>query len=62
MEARFVDQQYLVGQERRDFAATIGLDEFQVKIWWQNRRIKTRRLQHEANAAVIEASRRRFGI
>jgi hypothetical protein len=30
MESRFAQQQYLVGQERRNFAHAIGLDEFQV--------------------------------
>ncbi|CAF0856450.1 unnamed protein product [Didymodactylos carnosus] len=43
LEAEFEKQQYMVGNERYYLATTLNLSEAQVKVWFQNRRIKWRR-------------------
>ncbi|CAF1934910.1 unnamed protein product [Rotaria magnacalcarata] len=43
LEVEFQKQQYMVGSERLYLANALHLSEAQVKIWFQNRRIKWRR-------------------
>ncbi|RMZ93093.1 homeobox not2 [Brachionus plicatilis] len=45
LEEEFLRQQYMVGSERSYLANSLGLTESQVKIWFQNRRIKWRKCQ-----------------
>uniref|UniRef100_A0A8C6J0F0 Uncharacterized protein n=1 Tax=Melopsittacus undulatus TaxID=13146 RepID=A0A8C6J0F0_MELUD len=53
LEQEFLKQQYMVGTERVDLAATLHLTETQVKVWFQNRRIKWRKQSMEQKAAKL---------
>ncbi|XP_074847752.1 homeobox protein not2-like [Carettochelys insculpta] len=53
LEQEFLKQQYMVGTERVDLAATLHLTETQVKVWFQNRRIKWRKQNLEQKKAQL---------
>ncbi|XP_022289423.2 uncharacterized protein LOC111101275 [Crassostrea virginica] len=53
LEAEFEKQQYMVGTERYYLACSLNLTEAQVKVWFQNRRIKWRKQTLEQQQAKL---------
>ncbi|XP_032523399.2 homeobox protein Nkx-2.3-like [Danaus plexippus] len=45
LEVRFIAQKYLTAPEREQLAKTLNLSPTQVKIWFQNRRYKSKRIK-----------------
>ncbi|GAB6027639.1 hypothetical protein CHUAL_001880 [Chamberlinius hualienensis] len=54
LEHEFSKQQYMVGRERLEFASSLNLTDSQVKVWFQNRRIKCRKQYHGNYQAQTE--------
>ncbi len=55
LENSFEQNQYSVGEERKQLAEFLGLSETQIKVWYQNRRTKYKRIRKEAEEDAREA-------
>jgi hypothetical protein len=56
LEIEFEKSQYMVGGERDELAKLLYLSPNQVKVWFQNRRIKYRKQHHEETQKRLAAS------
>ncbi|CAP25762.2 Protein CBR-CEH-28 [Caenorhabditis briggsae] len=54
LEERFKKQRYVTATEREELAQCLGLTATQVKIWFQNRRYKCKRLAQDRTLQLTQ--------
>ncbi|KAL1492079.1 hypothetical protein ABEB36_012574 [Hypothenemus hampei] len=57
LEHAFEKNHYVVGAERKQLAQSLSLTETQVKVWFQNRRTKHKRMQQEEEAKTSQGGK-----
>ncbi|XP_022918547.1 homeotic protein empty spiracles-like [Onthophagus taurus] len=61
LEHAFEKNHYVVGAERKQLAQSLSLTETQVKVWFQNRRTKHKRMQQEEEAKTSQGGSNKSG-
>ncbi|XP_031350083.1 homeotic protein empty spiracles-like, partial [Photinus pyralis] len=61
LEHAFEKNHYVVGAERKQLAQSLSLTETQVKVWFQNRRTKHKRMQQEEEAKSNQSGNKTSG-